>query len=321
MLLKAVSRTILLGIAITLGGWKRPYKFYCRFDEVLQSVCFRTLELDGLYGMSSNTVFSYDDDPRVPQYESTSWSAHSKRPYISIHSQGEWKLPGTKKFPWPVENPVKYEKVNAREDRPGYLDINFTSYDWSRRFTRLIPVPINDISLRGEPPRAEFIVHHPVKWKAILRKKELTLTKVHPGNFLQLVVYEAESGYKLNKVETRVDGIVQGFRGAVPGRVKEAEAFFFKLPTEPTQYGLMITSDGKSHVLYRTDEVELRTHDQLPTWYERRCLLPKAGPIPSSGDLSSGARRLDPSSNVSAEVSVGFDVWSCWLFIRQREYP
>ncbi|KAF4753240.1 hypothetical protein FOZ62_004266 [Perkinsus olseni] len=266
MLLKAVSGIIIPGIVMTLGGWKRPYKFYCRFDEVLQSVCFRTLELDGLYGMSSSEVFSYDDDPHVPHYESTSWRAHSKRPYISIHSHGEWKLPRTKNFPWPVENPVKYEKVKAREDRPGYLDINFTSYDWPRRFTRLIPVPINDIPLRGKPPRAEFMVHHTEKWKAILRREELTLTNVHPGKFLQLVTYKSESGYKLNKVETRVDGVVQGFRGAVPGRVKEAEAFFFKLPTEPTQYGLMITSEGESYVLYRTDEVGLRKHDQLPSW-------------------------------------------------------
>ncbi|KAF4698870.1 hypothetical protein FOZ63_033841, partial [Perkinsus olseni] len=123
--------------------------------------------------------------------------------------------------------PVRYTKVKGRFGQPGYFDVNFTDYDQPRRFTRLMPVSMFDIPLRGDPPQAEF--------------------------------------YNFTEAGVLNDGIVRRFKGMVNGSMIKPEAFFFKLPTDSTQYGLLFSS-GTSFMLYRTDEVALRDHDILPPW-------------------------------------------------------
>ncbi|KAF4690905.1 hypothetical protein FOZ60_016740 [Perkinsus olseni] len=243
---------------------ERPFKFYCHFHKALQSVCFRTKEWYGIVGINANEIFAYEDHPRMPYYNSSSSKAHPRASYVDVRPRGAWVSIETGKFPWPVEYPIKYEKVDGRNGQPGYFDVNFTDYDRPRRFTRLMPVSMYDIPLRGDPPQAEFVVHHPTKWTAILKQGRYSETKKRYKRVFELRVNFSESEWVLRNVKTLDGGIVKGFRGNVAGRREHAEAFFFELPTNGTQYGLVVTSGVESFVLYRTDEVTVRDHDMLP---------------------------------------------------------
>lgn len=253
-------------IGTALGGLKSPFKYYCRFSDALQSVCFRTLENEGLYGISLHNVFVYGDEPRVPYYESTSWSAQRNEHPLKAKGRGQWTLQHTEKFPWPAENPIMFEKVDLHSSAPhsGYIDVNFTDRDEPKRFSRIMPISIHDIPLRGRVPIAEFGTNSPRKLTAKVQEDPFAPLDAHPHNYLLIEVHERGSTFILEGSSTRLGGRVRVLRGLSSGQVITAEALFFKFPTEDTQYGLMVTLEGKSYMLYRKGEEMLRNHDKLP---------------------------------------------------------
>ncbi|KAF4754857.1 hypothetical protein FOZ63_025634 [Perkinsus olseni] len=280
MVLKTFSYLVITGVVEAQLFREHPFKYYCHFDATLQSVCFRSVEKHGIWGISSHKVFAYEDHPRVPQYESLNWRPHARLGSITVHPRGEWNALEIGEFPWPVDYPVKYEKVDGKDGRPGYFDVNFTSFESPRRFTRLVPVSIDEVPLRGPPPQATFEAHYPTNWTATLEEKP-------GGRTFKIKAIGRYSVYDFKKVKTLHGGLVKGFKANVAGRKRTAEAFFFKLPTNETQYGLMLTSGVFSYMLYRTDEVELREHDILPPAMMRPRPSNSAG-LPRYDSLTTG---------------------------------
>ncbi|KAF4757589.1 hypothetical protein FOZ63_030726, partial [Perkinsus olseni] len=168
-----------------------------------------------------------------------------------------------------MRSPVQYDRVDDIGGQPGYFDVNFTRDSKPRRFTRLMPVSMYDIPLRGDPPQAEFVMHHPTACRATLRRGEYSWLRLRYDRIFEMRAYRSGSQYNFTEAGVLNGGIVRRFKGMVNGSMIEPEAFFFKLPTNSTQYGLMVTSGVKSYMLYRTDEVKLRDHDMLPAWLKK----------------------------------------------------
>ncbi|KAF4756969.1 hypothetical protein FOZ63_010709, partial [Perkinsus olseni] len=244
---------ILIFGLITIVASEFPFKFYCRFHEELQSVCLRTKQYSGLSGFISNEVFVPGSNSNVSQYWTLNWKAHPRESFVQLHHCDDLTVPSERCFPWAFRNPLPYCKYDGRGDRPGFFDITFTRREPDKRFTKLMPISMYDVPLRGDPPQAEFVVHHPTK-----------VFKVR-ANIPGTVNSYWDVGPLLG-------GVVRGSRGRIDGMFVEAEAFFFKLPTTTEQYGLMLTKGINSYMLYRTDEVGLRRHDRLPPRFGGRRL-------------------------------------------------
>ncbi|KAF4648790.1 hypothetical protein FOL47_002804, partial [Perkinsus chesapeaki] len=172
----ALKKMSLLLVTCLLVSYKvvseYPYKYYCHFDEYLQSVCLKKLQRQVINTISRHTVFAYEDNPRVPLYESRSYAASSSSPAglgIPSFSKGKWSYLNTDCFPWPVELPVRYSKVDGKHGKPGYYDINFTmDANMPRRFNHLIPVKVSAIPLSDTHSVAVFKTNLPTRWTATL---------------------------------------------------------------------------------------------------------------------------------------------------------
>ncbi|KAF4682632.1 hypothetical protein FOZ63_028612 [Perkinsus olseni] len=271
MAIKNPSCIFIFGL-ITIVASERPFKFYCRFHEELQSVCLRTKQYSGLSGFTSNKVFVPETNSSAPKYWTLNWKAHQTQSFVELHTCEDLTVPSPSCFPWIVVNPIRYCKHDGRGDRPGFFDITFTSRGPAKRFTRLMPVSMYDIPLRGDPPQAEFVVHHPTKWTAILKQGIYSETKKRYKRILEIKANISGAATSYRDVGPLLDGVVRGLRARIDGKFLEAEAFFFKLPTTTRQYGLMLTRAFSSYMLYRTDEVGVRRHDRLPPGFGTRRL-------------------------------------------------
>ncbi|KAF4723819.1 hypothetical protein FOZ63_003943 [Perkinsus olseni] len=276
---------------ITIVASERPFKFYCRYHEELQSVCLRTKQGSGLSGFTSNEVFVPETNSSVPKYKTLNWKAHPRESFVELHLCDDLTVPSGRCFPWAFRNPLWYCKYDGRSDRPGFFDITFTRREPAKRFTKLMPISMYDIPLRGDPPQAEFVVHHPTKWTAILQRGEYSKTKKRYKRILEIKANVSGAATSYRDVWPLADGVVRGLRARIDGKFLEAEAFFFKLPTTTKQYGLMLTRAFSSYMLYRTDEVGLRRHDRLPPGFGTGRLadlvgLPRYQPSRPDNDFS-----------------------------------
>ncbi|KAF4753867.1 hypothetical protein FOZ63_033523 [Perkinsus olseni] len=88
MTMKASLRLVIPGVITTSAMWQRPSKVYCHFYEALQSVCLLTRPGGDLTGISSHRVSAYEDDPRVPYYQSSNWKPDPTKPHLSVNRRG-----------------------------------------------------------------------------------------------------------------------------------------------------------------------------------------------------------------------------------------
>ncbi|KAF4683672.1 hypothetical protein FOZ60_008805 [Perkinsus olseni] len=249
MTIKTLQRLLITGVVAIEGFKSDPAKYYCHFHDSLQSVCFRVVKNIGIFGIFSNEISASEADPREPYYESFNEQPSRTLRWLDVDAHGEWPLIDARIFPWPVELPVRYTKVKGRFGQPGYFDVNFTDYDQPRRFKRLIPVSMYDIPLRGDPPQAEFVMHHPTACRATLRRGEYSWLRLRYDRIFEMRAYRSGSQYNFTEAGVLNGGIVRRFKGMVNGSMIEPEAFFFKLPTDSTQYGLMFTSGTSLYAL------------------------------------------------------------------------